>query len=241
MTGTARWPQWLPRLARARAATAPVGLRAGVHASPLTPALVAWRVLAAALILGVAVQGARFVYAIATPVAPVGAWQPRLAPVMARDARLALYARVDPFNRQTTTASSDVNAVTSLPLTLFGTREDGVTGGGSAIIAGEDGIQRSIAVGEDILSGVRLAGVAFDHVVIDRAGARELLYLDQDGGADGGATGTAAAASAPAPGAAAGVTRGPPVSPSQSPSSSPSQSPPPSSPPASAAPAQTDI
>ena len=66
-------------------------------------------------------------------------------------------------------------------LTLFGININEATGGGSAIIAGEDGVQTSYAVGDEIAPGVKLVGVAFDHVLLDRGGARESLFLDQSG------------------------------------------------------------
>ena len=69
--------------------------------------------------------------------------------------------------------------VTSLNLTLFGIREDRASGRGSAIVATPDGVQRSYMVGEEIMPGVRLAGVEFDSITIDRGGTSEQLYLDQ--------------------------------------------------------------
>ena len=38
-------------------------------------------------------------------------------------------------------------------------------------------------MGEEIAPGVKLVGVAFDHVLLDRGGARESLFLDQSGAA----------------------------------------------------------
>ena len=69
--------------------------------------------------------------------------------------------------------------VTSLNLKLFGIRQDQASGRGSAIIAGADGQQRSIAVGEEIEPGVTLKSVDFDSVTIARCGADEQLYMDQ--------------------------------------------------------------
>lgn len=57
---------------------------------------------------------------------------------------------------------------------LFGVRSGG-PGGGSAIIAGSDGVQKSYAVGETIVDGVTLASVAADHVELSRGGARATL------------------------------------------------------------------
>jgi general secretion pathway protein C len=69
--------------------------------------------------------------------------------------------------------------VTSLALTVYGIRLNEGSGLGSAIVAGPDGVQNSFAVGEEIMPGVRLKAVAFDHITIDRGGAEEQVFLDQ--------------------------------------------------------------
>src|SRR3546814_8437793 len=78
-------------------------------------------------------------------------------------ARLALFARFDPFYR---TAPDDdgAQAVTSLPLKLMGVRINEATGLGSAIIATPDDVQTSYAVGDEITGGAKLKAVAIDHV-----------------------------------------------------------------------------
>lgn len=124
-----------------------------------------------ALIALLGVQGARAVWAVVTPVSPLGAWE---VPVSALSAP-PLPAGFDPFNRS---AAPQVATVTSLGLTLLGTRVDTVSGRGSAIIAA-GGVEQSYSVGDEIAPGVKLAAVAFDSVTLDRGGARELLYLDQ--------------------------------------------------------------
>ncbi|WP_211325779.1 type II secretion system protein N [Hephaestia caeni] len=128
--------------------------------------------------IGLAVAVARLVWAIATPVGPLGTWQPRQPVDLPVGARLASFARFDPFYR---TAPDDdgAQAVTSLPLKLMGVRINEATGLGSAIIATPDDVQTSYAVGDEITGGARLKAVAIDHVVIDKGGADELLYLDQ--------------------------------------------------------------
>ena len=75
-------------------------------------------------------------------------------------------------------APSQTQSVTSLALVLYGTRT-APGGGGSAIIAGADGIQKVYRTGEAIAPGVTLAGVAFDYVVLSHGGASEMLYMDQ--------------------------------------------------------------
>ena len=136
---------------------------------------IAW--LEIALLFGLAFQLARLVWAVATPVGPFGAWQARPAPGLSAEARAALFARFDPFNR--TSDAQGPAVVTSLSLTLFGIRLNEASGGGSAIIAGPDGVQQSIAVGGEIMPGVVLKAVALDHVVIARSGTDEQLFLDQ--------------------------------------------------------------
>ena len=130
-----------------------------------------------ALLALLAVQSARLVYTLVTPVGPIGEWQaagtrPRSA---AWGADLASF---DPFFRLGQ-ASGAPGVVTSLNLQLFGIREDRATGRGSAIIATPDGNQRSYLVGEEIMPGVTLSAVGFDNVTISRGGAREQLFLDQ--------------------------------------------------------------
>ena len=130
------------------------------------------------LLLGaLAVQAARLIWVIATPVGPLGDWRP-VTPVVAGIPADAL-ASFDPFFRLD--GDSGPATVTSLQLTLFGTRIDEAQGGGSAIVAGADGVQKSVAVGEELAPGVRLKAVAFDHITLDRGGAAEDLFLDQSG------------------------------------------------------------
>lgn len=139
---------------------------------------VLWWALAA-IIAGLS---AALLWALVTPVSPLGAWQPVSVRVMSAPARAALFARLDPFNRTPPGASAgpggDSGTVTSLAVTLFATRSM-PGGGGSAIIAGPDGVQQVYRVGAEVQPGVTLAEVAFDHVALSRNGAREMLYLDQ--------------------------------------------------------------
>ncbi|PKP98324.1 MAG: type II secretion system protein C [Alphaproteobacteria bacterium HGW-Alphaproteobacteria-13] len=133
--------------------------------------------LLGALLIG---QGVRLLWALAVPLSPFGAWQPQAAVIASPAERRALFASLDPFFR--TGGQGPASAtVTALGLTLHGVNINEATGGGSAIIAGEDGVQTSHAVGEEIAPGVVLAGVAFDHVLLDRGGVREALFLDQSG------------------------------------------------------------
>jgi general secretion pathway protein C len=94
----------------------------------------------------------------------------------------ALLGRVDPFF-PAAAGSGEGLPVTALPFSLHGVRADSATGRGSAIIATGDGLQMVYAVGDTLTDGVTLAAIAADHVVLDRGGTREALWLDT-GGAD---------------------------------------------------------
>lgn len=151
------------------------------------------RLLLGALVLILIVQLVRLLFALISPATPLGDWQPKMPQDMAPAARAELFGRVDPFYRSMQTGSESTSQVTGLQIQLFGIRMNYGTDLGSAIIAGADGIQNSIGVGEDIQPGVKLVAVRFDHVEIDNAGKRELLYLDQAQGA------AVAAGTAPGP------------------------------------------
>ncbi|APX65458.1 type II secretion system protein N [Sphingomonas sp. gentR] len=140
------------------------------------PVVNVYSVAELALMAVLAVQGARLLWVIATPVSPLGEWRP-LAPAIA-GSPAAILEGFDPFFRLQGQQAAPA-AVTTLQLTLFGTRLDEASGRGSAILAGPDGVQRSVSVGEEIQPGVTLKAVAFDHITIDRGGATEDLYLDQ--------------------------------------------------------------
>lgn len=140
-------------------------------------------------LLGLALIGAmliwqcvNLVWAIVVPLSPLGSWQPPTAIIAPLAERRAVLSSFDPYFRSGTQGPANAT-VTALGLTLYGVNLNEATGGGSAIIAGEDGIQSSYAVGDEIVPGVKLAGVAFDHVLLDRSGARETLFLDQSGDA----------------------------------------------------------
>lgn len=169
------------------------------------PVVNVYSVAELALMALLAVQGARLLWVLATPVSPLGEWRPA-TPAIAGSAA-AILEGFDPFfllqGQQAAPA-----AVTNLQLTLFGTRIDEAMGRGSAILAGPDGVQRSVSVGEEIQPGVTLKAVAFDHITIDRGGATEDLYLDQSDAppaADGTVPGTTAAPTAAPPASGQGV------------------------------------
>ena len=135
-------------------------------------------VLIALIFILLVIQVARLFWVVVTPVGPLTGWRAPSVNLVSSSARLALFSGFDPFYRSDTAAASTQN-VTSLNLVLFGVRANESSGGGSAIIAGEDGVQNSFAVGEEVAPGVTLDAVAFDHVILSRGGVKESLYLDQ--------------------------------------------------------------
>jgi general secretion pathway protein C len=129
-----------------------------------------------------ALQCARLVWTIVTPVGPVGDWKASsaLRPVLPRSTGLSSF---DPFFRLSGASAAPV-VVTSLDLKLFGVRENRASGLGSAIISTPDGQQRNFLVGEEIVPGVTLTAVGFDSVTISRNGTAEQLFLDQSSPAE---------------------------------------------------------
>ncbi len=131
-------------------------------------------VLLAVLLL---IQTIRLIWLVLTPLGPVGDYRAAEVQTLSPQSRLILFGSFDPFFRSN--AAQTANVVTSLQLTLFGIRMNEASGLGSAILSGPEGVQESYAVGEEILPGVTLNSVAFDHVIINRGGVLESLYLDQ--------------------------------------------------------------
>lgn len=151
-----------------------------------------------ALGFAVLLLGWRAVSAALVPLPPP---PPFAAPALADR---ALLARFDPFF-PAAAGNGEALPVTALPFSLHGLRADSATGRGSAIIAAGDGEQKVFAVGDPLGDGVILAAIAEDHVVLDRAGTREALWLD-NAGAGSGPIVDAAATSAALAAAAAVVT-----------------------------------
>ncbi|WP_409643520.1 type II secretion system protein N [Sphingorhabdus sp.] len=134
----------------------------------------------AIVLLGIllAVQVARLFWVIVTPIGPTTGWRAPSVNIVPPSARFSLFSGFDPFYRNDSTETATQN-VTALSLVLFGVRANESSGGGSAIIAGDDGVQNSFGVGEEVAPGVTLDSVAFDHVILSRGGVKESLYLDQ--------------------------------------------------------------
>ncbi|HYG27393.1 MAG TPA: type II secretion system protein N [Caulobacteraceae bacterium] len=123
------------------------------------------------LVSVLAIQSARVVWALAAPAAPPAM---RIAPAPTPD--FSVLTRFDPFFRGEAAAAS---ADASQGFRLFGVRVYGPRG--SAIIAGPDGRQNSVGVGEEVSPGVRLQAVAADHVVLSRGGAATQLHFPEGG------------------------------------------------------------
>lgn len=155
-----------------------------------------YSIMELALLVVLAILGARLVWTVLTPVASVGVWTRSEPGAMASPG--SMLREFDPFFRLSGQATAAPAVVTSLQLVLFGTRIDEAMGRASAIIAGADGVQQSYSVGEEIMPGVTLKQVAFDHVTVERGGASEDLFIDQSGGGS-------AEAVPPAPGGTAGL------------------------------------
>jgi general secretion pathway protein C len=135
-------------------------------------------VFIALIVIVLAIQVTRLFWVIVTPVGPLAGWRAPSVNLVSPSARQWLFSSFDPFYPIGSVEATTQN-VTSLNLVLFGVRSNESSGGGSAIIAGEDGIQNSFAVGEEVAPGVILDAVAFDHVILSRGGVKESLYLDQ--------------------------------------------------------------
>ncbi|WP_438729048.1 type II secretion system protein N [Parasphingorhabdus sp. DH2-15] len=140
-----------------------------------------WIILAVITVLLI-IQIVRFILLLVSPATPVGGWQPRQAVIASPEEREAILSRYNPFSGETlaTTPQGDgPTRITALDLVLYGTRMNAVTGRGSAIIAGNDGVQQNFLIGDEVIPGVKLVAVAFDNVTLERGGARESLFIDQ--------------------------------------------------------------
>ncbi len=136
------------------------------------------RLLEMLLIAILIVHCVRLLWVVVTPVGPLGQWRGKTVVSLSPEMRASLFRGFDAFYPAPVASGAQQN-VTSLSLTLYGVRVNEGSGQGSAILAGEDGVQGSYAVGDEIMPGVMLKEVAFDHVVIERGGIPESVYLDQ--------------------------------------------------------------
>jgi len=133
-------------------------------------------VLEIILIFLLAVQCARLVWAVVTPVGPIGDWRSDAGVPTLAAPDMALFETFDPFFRL---EGNGRVVVTDLDIRLFGVRQDQASGRGSAIIALPNGEQDSFSVGDEIMPGVTLESVDFDFVTILRNGSSEQIFLDQ--------------------------------------------------------------
>jgi len=130
------------------------------------------------LIAGLAAQLARLLWTIVTPISPLGDWRPPALVVPGNAGEIL--AGFDPFFRLE--ANQAPTAASTLAIELFGIRVENGSLPGSAIIAGPDGVQKSIAVGEEVQPGVTLSALAFDHITVSRGGVEEDIFMAQAGG-----------------------------------------------------------
>lgn len=135
----------------------------------------------------VAIQLAQLFWALTAPVGPFGDWRPQAPRLLSPEAQTILIAAVDPFNRGGASQQAAGSAGLGMDLELFGTRASQGNLPGSAILGSAGGEQKSYVVGEDVAPGVRLAAVAFDHVVLDRGGTSHTLYMPGSETEEGGA------------------------------------------------------
>ena len=159
--------------------------------------------LKAVLLAALAAKSAQLLWVMVTPVGPLGGWRAPTPAVLSAEAQAALFATVNPFDR----GNTETAVVAALPtdLKLFGVRDNVGSSGGGAIVALPDGTQLSVSVGETLMPGVVLVAVGYDFADVERGGARQRLFLDQDKPPETLAPGASPAAAAIAP-ATAGLT-----------------------------------
>jgi len=156
------------------------------------------RVVEAALILLLLVQGGRLIWLFAAP-SPEA---PQARPLP--DVDLGVLSRFDAFFRNGE-GGAEATPSDGGGLTLFGVRADGA-GGGSAIIGLADGRQVSVGAGEELEPGLTLNAVAPDHVMLSRGGAPfRLDFPDMASGAAAPEAATQPAAPSPEPASAEGA------------------------------------
>lgn len=147
------------------------------------------RWIIALLLAGLAVQSARLLWAMVTPVGPIGDWRPASPQPLGAPAQAAIFASVNPFDRAVPAPAA------ALPsdLKLYGVRAGFGGMAGGAIIQLPDGQQVSVSVGEEVMPEVKLVAVGFDYAEVSRGAARQRLFLDPDKVAETVAPGAPAA------------------------------------------------
>lgn len=120
-----------------------------------------------ALAVGLGVQAVHGAVTLGGPL-PAEVPAPSEGPVR-RD--LSVFERFNGFARDVGIGDGSAQALDAYG--LYGTRSVG--GRASAIIAGADGVQRPVMVGEAVDGGLRLEAVADDHVILVSGGGRRRL------------------------------------------------------------------
>lgn len=153
-------------------------------------------------------QTARLIWILA--VEPGGLGAPPAVVAAAAPGDLSILSRFDAFFRgqpggpPLVEASGASAEATGGGFQLFGVRATG-RGTGSAIIAGPDGRQVSVATGETVAPGVTLVSVAGDHAVIRRGGQDERIVFAPIVSAPPAAPSLLASASSGVPASGAGA------------------------------------
>lgn len=152
------------------------------------------------LIALLAVQFARFGWIVAVPPGGLDGGAAAAAPAGPGD--LSILARFDPFYRDGVVAAAapaEVPAAAGGSYRLFGVRVE-AGGRGSAILAGADGIQTSVRVGDSLDGNATLVSVSPTGAVIEVGGQRQTLAFEAPvPGAVAPAPPTPVAAAAPVP------------------------------------------
>lgn len=144
--------------------------------------------LSAAFAAAIAIQLAALSWVALGPIGPFGRVQAAKTGQPAPSLDWAVFSRFDPFFR-TLGPSNPVIAQSGaeLGLTLFAVRREARGGGGAAIVAGVDGRQIAVQIGEEVVPGVKLHAVQDDGAVFQRGG--ELLEVKFPAGTGPGSGG----------------------------------------------------
>lgn len=118
-----------------------------------------------ALLLALAVQAARLLWLALAPIGPIG------VPASAGSAQHAQRLRGELLFAEATIPAASLEGYT-----LHGVRTG--VGGGSAIIAGPDKLQRAYRRGDALAPGLRLERIQADHVMISGGASQRRLDLD---------------------------------------------------------------
>lgn len=127
-----------------------------------------WRMVAVAALLVIALQAAASVWAVASPGRTLGVAAPAAATQAPSVSSAAVLTEFDPFFRKPSEEAATASSA-DLGVTLYAMRVDADGHGGGVIAAGPDGVQRALAVGEE-MNGLMLKEVRRDAAVFSRGG-----------------------------------------------------------------------